>query len=98
MSVLALNSGLAISNSRAIWEALIRRPSAFERTPKRGDGSILPVKSTGSVLSGVPELLVAALSVGVVITYDAWYSPFLALTVAGLTIVGGASFTSARGR
>jgi cellulose synthase/poly-beta-1,6-N-acetylglucosamine synthase-like glycosyltransferase len=97
MAVLALNSGLAISNSRAIWEALIRRPSAFERTPKRGDSKKATARKEG-LFSGVPELLVAAVSVAVVITYDAWYSPFLALTVAGLTVVGGAAFTAARGR
>jgi cellulose synthase/poly-beta-1,6-N-acetylglucosamine synthase-like glycosyltransferase len=97
MAVLALNSGLAISNSRAIWEALIRRPSAFERTPKRGDSKKAPSRKEG-LLSGVPELLLAAGSVAVVITYDAWYSPFLALTVAGLTIVGGAAFSAARDR
>lgn len=98
LAVMALNSGLAISNSRAIWEAMIRRPSAFERTPKRGDGVVGPVKSPVKLLSGVPELLVAALSITVVIAYDAWYSPFLFLTVLGLGIVGAASFADARQR
>ena len=96
-TVIALNSGLALSNTRAIYEAVVGRQSAFVRTPKRGD-SAKPAPSRSSILSGVPELGLAALSVAVVVAYDAWYSPFLAFTVAGLTIVGAAAFGAARGR
>lgn len=94
-AVLALNSGLALSNSRAIFEAVIGRQSAFVRTPKRGDGKRVAVKPAART-SGLPEMALAALSVIVVVAYDAWYSPFLALTVSGLTIVGGAAWAAAR--
>lgn len=96
VAVLALNSGLAISNSRAIWEAVIGRQSAFVRTPKRGDGE--KVKTKPGSTAGIPELLLAFIAIGVTVFYGAWYSPFMALTVTGLTVVGGAAFAAARGR
>ncbi|NWH09363.1 MAG: glycosyltransferase [Alphaproteobacteria bacterium] len=98
LTVMALNSGLALSNSRAIWEAVIGQKSAFVRTPKRGDGAKIITKPTGGSVSGVPEIALAVLSVAVVVAYDAWYSPFLAVTVTGLAVVGGAAFSSTRSR
>ncbi len=97
VAVLALNSGLAISNSRAIWEAVIGRQSVFVRTPKRGDGEKVKTKPSGST-AGIPELLLAFIAISVTVFYGAWYSPFMALTVTGLTVVGGAAFAAARGR
>lgn len=35
--MMCFGCGLAVSNSRAVWEAVIGRPSAFVRTPKKGD-------------------------------------------------------------
>ena len=35
-ATLLLNAGLMVSNSRAVWEALIGTKSPFVRTPKRG--------------------------------------------------------------
>ena len=42
-ALVALGIGLAVNNSRAVWEALRGRPSEFVRTPKLGAGA----ESTG---------------------------------------------------
>lgn len=92
-SMLALNGGLTLSNTRSIWEAVRGTPSAFVRTPKGRDAALdkaRPIKGH----SGMAELLLAVSAVAVAIWDEAWYSPFFALTVFGLALVGAASLTA----
>lgn len=91
--MVALNGGLTLANTRAVYEAIIRRPSAFVRTPKGRDAALdkaRPVKGH----SGIAELLLASVAIAVAIWDEAWYSPFYALTVVGLALVGAASLTA----
>ncbi len=89
----ALGTGLAISNTRAAWEAFRGRSSPFLRTPKHGSG-------TGSYraepASGLPELLAALWGLfGLHVAWagrSPWLEPILALYVLGFTHHGGRLF------
>ncbi|MCC6920849.1 MAG: glycosyltransferase [Alphaproteobacteria bacterium] len=93
LSMLALNGGLTLSNTRSIWEALRGTPSAFVRTPKGRDAELDKARPTKGH-SGMGELILAVGAVAVAIWDEAWYSPFFALTVFGLALVGAASLTA----
>lgn len=93
LSMLALNGGLTLSNTRSIWEALRGTPSAFVRTPKGRDAALDKARPTKGH-SGMGELILAVGAVAVAIWDEAWYSPFFALTVFGLALVGAASLTA----
>ena len=83
--------GLALSNSRAIYEAVVGRKSEFVRTPKRGDKLIkrYDVK--------LPPVAILEILLG---AYSAWslsyyvlagkllVSPFLAIYAAGFLFIG----------
>lgn len=93
LSMLALNGGLTLSNTRSIWEALRGTPSAFVRTPKGRDAELDKARPTKGH-SGLAELILAVGAIAVAIWDEAWYSPFFALTVFGLALVGAASLTA----
>jgi cellulose synthase/poly-beta-1,6-N-acetylglucosamine synthase-like glycosyltransferase len=97
--------GLALSNSRAIFEALMGRQSDFMRTPKKGDREIkryrikLPWLAMLEILLGVYSLF----SLGFYLSAGEFVvSPFLAIYAAGflfmglLTIVHSLGFSSSR--
>ncbi|BCW88278.1 hypothetical protein sos41_14170 [Alphaproteobacteria bacterium SO-S41] len=92
-SMLALNGGLTLSNTRSIWEAVRGTPSAFVRTPKGREAALDKARPTKGH-SGLGELFLAVGAVAVAIWDDAWYSPFFALTVFGLALVGAATLTA----
>lgn len=96
-SMLALNGGLTLSNSLSIWQALVGTQTAFVRTPKGREAAIDKARPTRGH-SGMAELVLAVLAVSVAIWDEAWYSPFFALTVFGLALVGAASLTAQLGR
>lgn len=84
-ALVGFGTGIAVANTLAAWQALRGIRSAFERTPKRGDGV-----STGSyrapAASGLPELAAAAwggLGLAVAWTASPWLMPILALYVLG---------------
>jgi cellulose synthase/poly-beta-1,6-N-acetylglucosamine synthase-like glycosyltransferase len=82
---LAASIGLAALNTRAVWEALQRRRSAFERTPKGGyhSGGGHQHVETAVFLYGVVGL-VGLIGVG------AWAAlPFQLLFVAGFGLAAG---------
>jgi cellulose synthase/poly-beta-1,6-N-acetylglucosamine synthase-like glycosyltransferase len=86
-TTLALNTGLVISNSRAVLEALLGARSAFVRTPKQGaeTGRIIVEKSGPS---GVLELLAGG-GLAVTFAYEVgWLSPLFSLSIVGLVLVG----------
>jgi cellulose synthase/poly-beta-1,6-N-acetylglucosamine synthase-like glycosyltransferase len=86
-TILLLNAGLMLSNSRAVLEALIGSRSAFARTPKRGAlGLASSLEKPGP--SGAAELL-SGCGLGVALAYEAgWLSPLFSLTISGLLVMG----------
>jgi cellulose synthase/poly-beta-1,6-N-acetylglucosamine synthase-like glycosyltransferase len=83
---LALNAGLALSNSGGVIEAVMGRRSGFVRTPKKGSA-----RSSGyrtMTANGVPELLASGVLFTMLLLEIAWYLPFLAVSASGLLIVG----------
>ncbi len=88
VAVMALNAGLALSNSRAVAEALLGRRSAFMRTPKKGGQTASGYRSAGA--TGLPEIVCAVFLLGLMTMELAWYVPFLAVSGVGLLIVGAA--------
>ena len=92
-TMLALNGGLTLSNTRSIWEAVRGTPSAFVRTPKGRDAELDKARPTKGH-SGLGELVLAVGATAVAIWDEAWYSPFFALTVFGLALVGSATLTA----
>jgi cellulose synthase/poly-beta-1,6-N-acetylglucosamine synthase-like glycosyltransferase len=82
----SIGTGIAISNTIAVWEALIGRQSAFVRTPKTG-GTGKKGSYKASMASGIPELLCAGwaalgLAVGLNGTHS-WIAPLMALYISG---------------
>jgi len=85
-SVLLLNAGLMVSNTRAVLEAMIGRPSAFTRTPKSGGIKGRQLGTPGP--NGAAELCIGgALAIGLVHAAG-WLSPVFSLSIGGLLIVG----------
>jgi hypothetical protein len=77
-----------VSNSRAVWEAMIGAKSPFVRTPKQGATGIPPVLDKSGP-TGATELLMA-ICIGVALIVEAgWFSPLFSLSIIGLLIVGG---------
>jgi len=85
----AVGTGIAISNSRAVFQAWRGVGSDFVRTPKRGRGagSYRPQPGTG-----IPELLAALWAgVGILLCADSgrpWLLPLLVLYASGFAWVG----------
>ena len=92
-TMLALNGGLTLSNTRSILEAVRGKQSAFVRTPKGREAALDKARPTRGH-SGAAELLLAVCAIAVAIWDEAWYSPFFALTVFGLALVGSATLTA----
>jgi len=86
-TILLLNAGLMVSNSRAVLEGLIGAKSPFVRTPKQGGlGSAGGTERRGP--TGVAEL-VSGCALGAALAYEAgWSSPLFSLSITGLLIMG----------
>ena len=80
----ALGTGIAVSNSRAAWEALRGLWSEFVRTPKHGAGGS---SYRAAPASGLPELAAAAWGgLGLLVAWHGnspWLAPILGLYVVG---------------
>ncbi|HLG90475.1 MAG TPA: glycosyltransferase [Alphaproteobacteria bacterium] len=86
VTIILLNAGLLVSNSRAVVEGLIGTKSPFVRTPKCGAYQAGAAEKVGP--SGASELLLA-LVVGSAFAFESgWASPLFSLSVAGLVIMG----------
>jgi cellulose synthase/poly-beta-1,6-N-acetylglucosamine synthase-like glycosyltransferase len=93
-ALVALNSGLVVSNSRAVFEAFLGRKTAFVTTPKSGSARPLRPVRPGRSHDGTPELVLAGVAALLAVWLQAWTSPMFglfALSVAGLGIVGSAT-------
>lgn len=84
----AIGTGIAVSNTIAVWEAITGQQSPFVRTPKQGSGSG-SYKASGA--SGMPELLCALwASFGLCLGIDGrhgWIAPLLGIYVSGFLYV-----------
>jgi cellulose synthase/poly-beta-1,6-N-acetylglucosamine synthase-like glycosyltransferase len=83
--------GIAVSNSRAVAEALIGRPSEFVRTPKRGDRSQKHYQVANTITPWIEILLglyCAASFVVYICAGGFLILPFLALYSAGFLVIG----------
>jgi hypothetical protein len=96
LSLWLLGAGLMVSNSRALWRGLHRRPAVFERTPKWGlVGGRTKVKPTGYRPTGdglvVVELIVAGVNVATavlaLIDHNLGLGLSAALLATGLIVV-----------
>lgn len=81
---LVFTSGLVLSNSRAVMEGLLARPSPFVRTPKRGASEPQERRRW----RGWPELATAFALIAFVIIEQAWHSPFFSISIIGLMTIG----------
>jgi hypothetical protein len=93
-----LGVGIAISNTRAVWEALTGKESAFIRTPKKGDRALKSYRIT------MPYVALLELALGTYCFLSLWFyfqfetyvvGPFLFLYAFGFTSVGLLSIANA---
>ncbi len=89
--LVAVGIGIALSNSRAVLEALLGHESPFVRTPKKGDREIMPYR-VRLPWSGILEILFGIYCAGSLGYYLAagkyLVGPFLAAYASGFLFVG----------
>jgi cellulose synthase/poly-beta-1,6-N-acetylglucosamine synthase-like glycosyltransferase len=83
---LSLGAGLALSNSRAVLEALFSRDNAFIRTPKKGSARLTTYRVNAK--TGIPELLVALWAIAGNLQALTALTPVMLLGVGGFLWVG----------
>jgi cellulose synthase/poly-beta-1,6-N-acetylglucosamine synthase-like glycosyltransferase len=88
---LSLGAGLALSNSRAIIDALTTKDAAFIRTPKKGSAQLASYSVAAK--SGIPELLVALWAIGGNLQAVTALTPVMLLGVGGFLWVGSLSLS-----
>jgi hypothetical protein len=102
--LVALGTGLSLSNSRAVVEALLRIESDFKRTPKFAVIDHSPQwQSSTYVLPRHPvvwlELLLALYALGLfgwaLVTGIWWLAPWMLLYTCGFGYVAGLTFIQA---
>ena len=89
--LIVIGTGIAISNSRAVFEALIGKKSGFIRTPKKGDTeqkvyqTTLPVSALIEIILGV----YCSISFFAYLSYGHYLiGPFLAIYATGFLYTG----------
>ncbi|GIL40798.1 glycosyltransferase [Roseiterribacter gracilis] len=86
VTILLLNSGLVLSNTRAVIEGLLGKRSPFVRTPKRGGNGRIAYERGGPTGAGE---LVCGLTLGGAMIHEAgWIAPLFSLSILGLGLVG----------
>lgn len=99
-ALVVIGVGVAVSNSRAVFEALIGKESAFVRTPKRGDREIkkYKVQLPGLAIFEVTLGLYCVLSLSAYIFQGKYLvGPFLGVYAAGFLFIGLLSMAQALG-
>jgi cellulose synthase/poly-beta-1,6-N-acetylglucosamine synthase-like glycosyltransferase len=86
-SVLLLNAGLMVSNTRAVIEAALGRQSPFTRTPKSGGISAGRPRSAPGA-NGAAELCTGSALAICLVHAAGWLSPVFSISIGGLLIVG----------
>jgi cellulose synthase/poly-beta-1,6-N-acetylglucosamine synthase-like glycosyltransferase len=89
--LVAVGVGLALSNSKAVFEAVIGRKSGFVRTPKRGDREIKKYRLHAPWIS-ISEILLGIYCIWslryYILSGKYLIGPFLAIYAAGFLFVG----------
>jgi cellulose synthase/poly-beta-1,6-N-acetylglucosamine synthase-like glycosyltransferase len=89
--LMCVGVGLALSNSRAVIEALAGTPSDFVRTPKQGGGTRRRYRVRAPVLPWIELLLGAYCAVGLLLVLGPgkyFLGPFLFIYAAGFFMIG----------
>jgi cellulose synthase/poly-beta-1,6-N-acetylglucosamine synthase-like glycosyltransferase len=98
--LVVIGVGIAVSNSRAVLEAIIGRKSGFVRTPKKGDREIKRYK-VRLPWSGIIEILLGAYcawSLGYYLAAGKYLvGPFLAAYASGFLFIGLLTLAHAMG-
>ncbi len=98
--LVAVGIGIALSNSRAVLEALTGRESPFVRTPKKGDREVKPYRIR-LPWSGILEIVLGIYCAGSLGYYLAagkyLVGPFLAAYASGFLFVGLLTLAHASG-
>ena len=97
-ALIVVGVGIALSNSRAVLEALLGCPSAFVCTPKRGDREKKRYAPGPAWLGGLELLLgfYCAVSLQTYMVCGKYLiGPFLALYAAGFLFIGGLTLAQA---
>ncbi|GIW70785.1 MAG: hypothetical protein KatS3mg102_0327 [Planctomycetota bacterium] len=90
-ALVAVGMGIAVSNTRAVLQALLGRASPFERTPKRGERERKRYRARHKAVIPLEVALglYCAYSLGVYLARGQYLvGPFLALYAAGFLFVG----------
>jgi cellulose synthase/poly-beta-1,6-N-acetylglucosamine synthase-like glycosyltransferase len=98
-ALMCVGVGLAVSNSRAIFEAILGVKSAFVRTPKRGDRLRRRYRVPTTILPWIEVTLGAYCAASVVVYFlsgKVLIGPFLIVYAAGFLGVGLAGLREAR--
>lgn len=99
-ALVVLGVGIAVSNTRAVAEALLGRKSGFVRTPKRGDREIkrYRVRFPGAAILEIVLGIYCAGSLGYYLAAGKYLvGPFLGIYAAGFLFVGLLSVAHAMG-
>lgn len=93
--LVVLGVGIAVSNSKAVFEAIVGRESGFVRTPKRGDNELktyrikFPILALFEIILGI----YCALSLGFYLSSGKYLvGPFIAIYTAGFLFTGLLTF------
>lgn len=88
-ALMSLGTGLAWSNTRAAWQALVGERSPFERTPKHGGGRGSYRATPAAGLGELAVFAVGAAGVGSVYAGRTWWlMPAVAVYVLGFLLHG----------
>lgn len=95
-----IGTGIAISNAKAVWQAVRGKQSAFVRTPKAGSAGTSSYRARAH--NGVPELLCAlwaivGMAVGFIGSHT-WVTPLLAIYLSGFAWMSFHCIRERRGR
>lgn len=89
--LVTIGVGIAVSNTRAVFEAIIGKESGFVRTPKRGDKEVKKYK-VGLPWTGIFEIILGCycgISLKYYILAEKYLvGPFLAIYSAGFMFIG----------
>ena len=89
-AALALGVGLSLSNAIAVCHGLARMGGIFVRTPKQGEGAILPYRSSADWSLVLESLMVLYLATcfGFAVWLGMWWAlPFQALFLSGFSLM-----------
>lgn len=95
-AVMGLGIGMAVNQSRAVFEALMGQQSPFVRTPKAGDDGALSYSMPGHWTAWIEAFLALYHLAGLVLAVTYGYWPSLAIQLLFCLGFGGVAFRTLR--